>query len=143
MLLSAFSTTIGVARAINYVRERSRPAPWLRSWARRTYHAPGQQQLRVHHFLPGVLLSFVTGGAAILAHRNGAQLWLSAPFGTGAGLTLDEVGLLLKFDNPYWKGETLALVEGAAAAVGAVALAVRFNRRGATLLSQSGHHSSA
>jgi hypothetical protein len=129
-MLSAFATTIAVSRAINYARERRRHAPMLRSWARRAYHSPGQEQLRVHHFLPGMWLVLVAGGAAILTRVDGREFWLSLPFGTGAGLTLDEIALLVKRDNPYWGSETLALSQAAVAALAAAALAARFHRRG-------------
>jgi hypothetical protein len=71
-MLSAFATTIGVSRAINYVRERRRPAPRLGSWARRADHALGQEQLRVHHYLHGIGLVLAAGGTAILTRSEGA-----------------------------------------------------------------------
>ena len=129
-MLSAFAATIGISRAINYLRERRRHAPRLRSWARRAYHSPGQEQLRVHHFLPGIALALAAGGAAILTRMDGREFWLSLPFGTGAGLTLDEIALLVRRDNPYWDSETLALSQAAVAALAATALAARFHRRG-------------
>lgn len=125
------ATAIGASRAINYVRERRRPAPLLRSWARRAYHAPGAEQLRVHHFLPGMGLAFGAGGAAILTTGDGREFWLSLPFGAGLGLTLDELALLVKRDNPYWDSERFAVSLSTAAALGAAALAARVHRRGA------------
>jgi hypothetical protein len=133
---SSMATAIGAARAINYVRERRRPAPSLRSWARRAYHSPGQEQLRVHHFLPGIGLAFAAGGTAILTHRDGREFWLSLPFGTGLGLTVDEIALLVKRDNPYWDSERFALIQSGAAAVSAAALAARFYRRGVALMAR-------
>lgn len=129
-MLSAFAATIGISRGINYVRERRRPAPRLRSWARRAYYSPGQEQLRVHHFLPGMGLALAAGGTAILTRTDRRQFWLSLPFGTGAGLTLDEIALLVKRDNPYWDSERYALIQGAAAALAAAALAAHMFRRG-------------
>jgi len=132
-MLSGFATAIGISRALNYVRERRRPAPRLRSWARRAYHSPGQEQLRVHHYLPGMGLALAAGGAAILTRGDGRELWLSLPFGTGAGLTLDEIALLVERDNPYWDSERFALIQGVAGALAAAALAAHFHRRGAAL----------
>jgi hypothetical protein len=129
-MLSAFATTIAVSRGINYARERRRPAPRLRSWARRAYHSPGKEQLRVHHFLPGMGLAFATGGAAIMARCDGREFWLSLPFGTGVGLTVDEIALLVERDNPYWDSETFALAGAGAAALAAATLAARFHRQG-------------
>src|SRR5215216_3593264 len=130
-MLSTFAATIGISRAINYLRERRRHAPRLRSWARRAYHSPGQEQLRVHHYLLGMGLALTTGGTAILTRTDGREFWLSLPFGTGAGLTLDELALLVKRDNPYWDSERFALVQSGAAALAAAALGARFHRRGA------------
>jgi hypothetical protein len=128
-MLSAFAITVATARAINYGRERDRQAPRLRSWARRTYHAPGANELRVHHFVPGIGLTLAAGGGAILTHSDGHETWLGPLFGTGAGLVLDEIALLVQADNPYWGSETLALAQSAVAALGAAALAVRFSRK--------------
>jgi hypothetical protein len=128
-MLSAFAVTVATARAVNYGRERGRRAPRLRSWARRAYHTPGGGELRVHHFVPGIGLTFIAGGGAILIHSDGHETWLGPLFGTGAGLVLDEIGLLLQADNPYWGSEALALAQSAVAALGATALAIRFSRQ--------------
>jgi hypothetical protein len=136
-MLSAFATTIAVSRATNYVRERRRPAPLLRSMLRRAYHAPGGNQMRVHHFLPGIGIAFAAGAASILTRRDRRDLWLSLPFGAGAALTLDEADLLLELDNPYWGSQLLALAEGSLAAAGSAVLALRFHRRGSTMAAPS------
>jgi hypothetical protein len=44
-MLTSFAITIGTSRTINYVLERRRNAPRLRSWARVAYHFPGQERL--------------------------------------------------------------------------------------------------
>jgi hypothetical protein len=87
----------------------------------------------VHHFLPGMGLALAAGGTAILTRRKGGEFWLSVPFGTGAGLTMDELALLVKRDNPYWDSERFALIQCAAAALAAAGLAAHFHRRGAVL----------
>lgn len=61
---------------------------------------------------------------------------LSAPFGTGVGLTLDEICLLVQADNPYWGSEKFALLQGAVAALAAIALAIRFHYRGTAFLAE-------
>ena len=129
-MLSAFAGTIAVSRATNYVRERRRRAPLLRSMLRRAYHAPGENEMRVHHFLPGIGIAFAAGAASILTRKDRREFWLSLPFGAGAALTLDEADLLLELDNPYWGSEVLALTQGSLAALGAAVLALRFHRRG-------------
>lgn len=135
-MLSALGVTIGVARAISYGLERDRNAPRLRSLGRRVYQAVDVEGLRVHHFLPGIGLTFAAGAAGVLRSADRHEFALSVPFGTGAGLILDEIGLLVKSDNPYWQAEPLALVEGVAAALGAATLALRFHRRGAAGLDE-------
>ncbi len=129
-MLTSFAVTIAASRAINYVLERRRSAPRLRSWARRVYHSPGQDQLRVHHFMPGIGLAFLSGAGAILNRDDGREFWFSLPFGIGAGLTLDEIAILTERDNPYWESQKLAAAQAAIAAGGACALAVRFQNCG-------------
>jgi hypothetical protein len=133
-MLSACGTTIAVARLVNYVRERRRRAPRLRSWVRRAAQAPRDDSVRIHHFLPGVAIAFGAGGAAILALRESGEVRLALPFGAGVGLTLDEIDLLLERANPYWRGETLAVVQSAAAIAAATVLGARFYRRGSGLM---------
>lgn len=129
-MLSSCALTIMVARAITNVRERHRTAPWLRGLVRRAYHAPGSSEMRVHHFVPGMLVSAVAGAVAILTREDGREFWLSLPFGIGTGLTLDELALLVELDDPYWASERVTLIEGSGAGLAAIALLVRFYRRG-------------
>ncbi len=90
----------------------------MRSMGRRIYHSPGVSRARVHHFTPGLAILLGTGGASIFARSDGHEVWFSLPFGVGAGLTLDELGLLLELDNPYWNGERFAFAQIAATAGG-------------------------
>ncbi len=115
---------------INYVRERRRRAPLLRSLDRRVYHSPGVNRPRVHHAVPGVVLALAVGATAIMTHGDGREARFAWPFGVAAGLTFDEVGVLIELDNPYWSGERLAFLQGAAAGV-AVLLTADLYRRGA------------
>jgi hypothetical protein len=85
---------------------------------------------------PGSGLSLAPAGTAILTRSDGREFWLGVPFGTGAGLTFHEIALLVNRDNPYWDSERFALMQSAAAALAAAALAARFHRRGAALLSE-------
>jgi hypothetical protein len=87
----------------------------------------------IHHFVPGIALTFVTGTVAIATRREGLERWLAVPFGAGMGLTLDESALLLELDDVYWSEEGIVSVQIALAAIAmlsAVALAARFLRRG-------------
>jgi hypothetical protein len=132
-ILTASGATIGFSRLFNYVRERRRHFPSLRSLIRHAYHLPGGG-VRVHHFLPGMALSAMAGATAILLQREGRELWLGVPFGIGTGLTLDEVAFLIELDNPYWRTQRLALLEAGVALAGAAALAARFVAAGRDLM---------
>jgi hypothetical protein len=120
------ATTMAVSRAINYVRERRRRAPRLRSLGRRLQSAPGREQLRVHHFLPGMGITTLTGAAAIVTRGDRREFVFSLPFGVGTGLTLDELPLLIQLDNPYWGQERFPLLQAATGALGASLLGIRF-----------------
>lgn len=133
--LASFSITIGVSRTVNYVRERRRKWPLMRSLLRRALAAPGPNSVRVHHFLPGIGLAFAAGAVAIATHKNGWDWLLSVPFGSGAALTLDELALLVGRDDAYWDSERLALAQSVITGVAAVGLAVRFRHRGEVALS--------
>ncbi len=128
-MLGSFALSVTCARAINYVRERRRPAPVLRSWARRARNVPARNETRVHHFVPGVALAFLSGASAIFTHEDGRGVLLSIPFGVGVGMTSDEIAVMIERGNPYWKSEELSLAQAAAAALGAVALMVRIKLR--------------
>ena len=56
----------------------------------------------IHHFVPGIVLAFAAGAAAILTRDEGLEPKLAVPFGVGMGLTLDESALLLELDDVYW-----------------------------------------
>lgn len=137
-LLTGFSLTITISRGINYVRERRRPAPRLRSLGRRIYHAPGNEQGRVHHFVPGIAIALGTGAAAILTRDDGSEAWLSVPFGVGVGLTIDELGILLQLDDPYWGSEEASFIEAGVTALASAGLIARFYSGGRALPSDNG-----
>jgi hypothetical protein len=138
-LTSSLATTIVISRAVNYVRERQRPAPQARSRLRRLRKAPSPDDVRVHHFVPGVALALASGAVAVVTRTHGSELRFSVPFGVGAGLTLDELALLIDVDNAYWRSESLVLVQAGVAAIAAIGLGFRFAHRGAS----DGHGSEA
>lgn len=129
-MLSSFAITVVASRAVNYGRERARPAPAVRSVLRRAREAGRPNRARVHHFVPGLGIGLLTGAAAILTRDDALGLALSLPFGTGAALTLDEFALLVEHDNPYWGTERFAALLAAASGAAALALAARFAARG-------------
>lgn len=91
----------------------------------------------IHHYVPGILLTFLSGSAAIATRREGLESWLAIPFGAGMGLTLDESALLLELDDVYWSDEGIVSVQIALVAIAmmsSVALAGRFLKRGEQLV---------
>lgn len=131
--LMSYAVTIGCARGVNLVRERRRPAPVLRSLARRLWRAPRSEDVRVHHFLPGMGLAFATGAVAIVVRHDRREFLLSLPFGAGLALTFDEFALLVGRERSYWASEPFAVAQGAAAGAAAVLLGAGFavaDRRG-------------
>jgi hypothetical protein len=124
-LLTSFATTFILARSVTYaLRGRSTVGPFRNlSVGRR----------RIHHFVPGIVIAFGAGAAAILTHDERLEPWLAVPFGIGMGLTLDESALLLDFEDVYWSREGLLSVQitlAVIAMLGALALALRFLWRG-------------
>ena len=124
-LLASFALSFSLARGITYLlRRRTRVGPFrsLRIGSR-----------HIHHFVPGILLAFGAGAAAILTDNEQIEPHLALAFGTGMGLTLDESALLLELEDVYWSEEGVLSVQIALAAMSlmsAAALAVRFLRRG-------------
>jgi hypothetical protein len=87
----------------------------------------------IHHFVPGIVIAFGAGAAAILTRDEDLELKLAVPFGVGMGLTLDESALLLELDDVYWTREGLLSVQitlAVTALLASLALGLRFLRRG-------------
>jgi hypothetical protein len=86
----------------------------------------------VHHFVPGIVVAFLTGGAGLVTSNERLEEILAFPFGAGIGLTLDEAALLLQLEDVYWTREGLLSVQisfGGAALLGSAILALRILRR--------------
>ena len=87
----------------------------------------------VHHFVPGILIAFASGGAGLTSQNKRLEELLAFPFGAGIGMTFDEAALLLELDDVYWSREGMVSVQvslGAAGLLGATILALRILRRG-------------
>ena len=87
----------------------------------------------VHHFVPGIVVAFLAGGASIVLRDERLAPFLAIPFGTGVALTLDESALLLRLDDVYWTEEGIVSVQITLAAVlmlSGLAVALRMLRRG-------------
>ena len=124
-LMSAFVGSFLTARGITYMlRHRSRFGP---------FRTVRMGRRHVHHFVPGIVVAFVSGAAAIVTRDEELEPRLAVPFGIGMGLTLDESALLLELEDVYWTREGLLSVQitlAVAALLASIALGLRFLRRG-------------
>ena len=126
-LLVAFSATFGVTRMSTHVIRSSggrRVGPFQNVRLGRHH---------IHHFVPGIALAFLAGGASIVAREQRLDPWLAVPFGAGAALTLDETALLLQLEDVYWTEEGVVSVQITLAAIALLATAavsLRLLRRG-------------
>jgi len=87
----------------------------------------------IHHFVPGILLSFGAGTIALLTEDEGLEESLAIPMGVGMGMTFDEAALLLDLRDVYWTREGLFSVQlslGATAILSIAILTLRMLRRG-------------
>jgi hypothetical protein len=124
MLLS-FTVGFGAVRAwAHRLRDRGRVGPFGELVVGRRH---------IHHFVPGIVVAFVAGGAAIVSRDERLDPWLAIPFGVGAAMTLDESALLLELDDVYWTEAgviSLQITFAALATLSALALALRLLARG-------------
>jgi hypothetical protein len=87
----------------------------------------------IHHFVPGIVIAFGSGAAALFVKEGTARETLAIPFGIGKGLTFDESALLLELEDVYWSREGLVGVQitlGMTALLSAAVIALRILRRG-------------
>jgi len=116
----------------------------LSTWAIRDNRGPFRNVSiggrHIHHFVPGILLAFGSGTAALLSDDDLEQ-WLALPMGAGFGLTFDEAALLLDLRDVYWSREGLLSVQlrlGATAILSIAILSLRMLRRGELRQEQEG-----
>ena len=109
----------------------------LSTWAIRTQRGPFRNvRIRghhIHHFVPGILIAFGSGTAALILDDDGLEQRLAIPMGAGIGLTFDEAALLLDLRDVYWTREGLLSVQlslGATAILSIAILTGRMLRRG-------------
>ena len=126
VLFVSFGATFAVARAVTHsIRLGRGPLRDVRI-ARR----------HIHHFVPGILLVLISGGASITLRHEQLDHWLALPFGTGAALILDETALLIELSDVYWSEQGVLSIDvglGAGAALATLATLVRMVRRGKRL----------
>jgi len=95
----------------------------------------------IHHFVPGILLAFGSGTAALLTESDELEDHLALPMGIGMGLTFDEAALLLDLRDVYWTREGLLSIQlslGATAILSIAILTQRMLRRGEQRQEQEG-----
>jgi hypothetical protein len=109
----------------------------LSAWGIRTGRGPFRNirigGRHIHHFVPGILLAFGSGTAALLVDNAEIEQRLAIPLGAGIGLTFDEAALLLDLRDVYWTREGLLSVQlslGATAILSIAILTGRMLRRG-------------
>lgn len=87
----------------------------------------------IHHFVPGIVLAFASGTAAMLTDDDSLEDRFAISMGAGMGLTFDEAALLLDLRDVYWTREGLLSVQlslGATAILSIAILTQRMLRRG-------------
>jgi hypothetical protein len=122
-LLQGFLGAFGIARLSTWGIRHG----W---WPFREVEVSGRH---IHHFIPGILLTFASGIGAIATRNEGAEAALALPFGVGMGLTMDEAALLLDLEDVYWTRQGLLSVQvslGVTATLAATILGLRMLRRG-------------
>jgi hypothetical protein len=122
-MLAAFATTFGAARAVTHMI-RAEFGPFGNLVVGRT---------RIHHFVPGIVVAFVAGGASIGLRREQLDRWFAIPFGGGVALVLDEAALLLELEDVYWTRKGVLSVQitmATGALLASLGLVVRLVRRG-------------
>ena len=95
----------------------------------------------IHHFVPGILVAFTTGGAGLITQNQRLEQTLALPFGAGIGLTFDEAALLLDLRDVYWTREGILSVQlsfGLAAILGGTLIFLRMLRRGEEAVEERG-----
>lgn len=128
-LLASFVLTFVSVRTVAWkLRGRDRVGPFRNFVIGRRH---------IHHFVPGILIAFGSGAAAIVTRDEKLEPKLAIPFGAGMGLTLDESALLLELEDVYWSPEGVLGVQislAVTALLGTLILGVRFIRRGERVL---------
>lgn len=109
----------------------------LTTWAIREGRGPFRNVSvggrHIHHFVPGILIAFVSGITGLLVRQGKADTRAAFTMGIGMGLTFDEAALLLDMRDVYWTREGLLSVQvtlATGAAMGAAILTIRILGRG-------------
>jgi hypothetical protein len=113
LMLVAFVLTLAGTRFYTRMARR-------RGWG--SAHVGG---VHVHHLLPGIVMTLVAGGLALVLQPPESWVaFLAIVFGAGAALVLDEFAMLLHLDDVYWTTEGRASIDACMAAVAFLGLAI-------------------
>jgi hypothetical protein len=113
LMLVAFVLTLAGTRFYTRMARR-------RGWG--SAHVGG---VHVHHLVPGIVMTLVAGGLALVLQPPEAWVaFLAIVFGAGAALVLDEFAMLLHLDDVYWTTEGRASIDACMAAVAFLGLAI-------------------
>lgn len=124
LLLTFNSCWLLVRVSTHTIRRRGTFGPFRNAKFGRTH---------VHHFVPGIALILLAGGASIVSRDDRLDPLFAVPFGIGAALTLDESALLLRLDDVYWSEEGILSVQitlAISTIASAMAIATHVFRRG-------------
>jgi hypothetical protein len=125
-MVASFTVTLAITRGITYsIRTYGRLGPI------RNMQTSGGRH--IHHFVPGIFLASLAGGASIAARRHTLDRWLAIPFGVGVALVVDETALLLELEDVYWSEKGVVSLQVAFSVVSllaALAYAIRVLGRG-------------
>jgi nucleotide-binding universal stress UspA family protein len=124
LLFSAFVVTSGITRWNTWTLHRGGKFAFFHEMVRGRRH--------IHHFVPGIVVAFVSGGGALVVDERNRE-WLAVPFGIGLALTLDEWALLLELADVYWSEEGIVSLQatlGTTAVLASTMLGLRLVRRG-------------
>jgi hypothetical protein len=109
----------------------------LSTWAIREKRGPFRNVRvggrHIHHFIPGILIAFGAGLAALMTQSEPSEDRIAVAMGIGIGLTFDEAALLLDMRDVYWSPEGLLSVQvslATGATLGATVLTLRILGRG-------------
>jgi hypothetical protein len=122
-LLSAFVISFSLIRLTAFGQRRGL-RPFFNVIVGRTH---------VHHFIPGILIAFGSGAAALFVRDEKLRETMAIPLGIGMGLTFDESALLLSLEDVYWTREGLVGIQitlGMTSLLAATVIALRILRRG-------------
>jgi len=95
----------------------------------------------IHHFVPGILIAFASGIAALLLSGEKSDRRIARTLGIGMGLTFDEAALLLDMQDVYWTRQGLLSVQitmATGATLGASILTMRILGRGEARQEEAG-----